>query len=92
MTKKKPRNFDYALAYWKQYVGREVVVVHTTHPDSFQKGVGKYEDVSKGTIVSVFRELGARSGAIVIWYSDHKSFMRTFYPETGSENVHFEIT
>jgi len=92
MIKKKPKNFDYALAYWKQYVGREVVVVHTIYPDTFQKGVGKHENISKGVIVSVYRELGNRNSAITIWYTDHKTFMGSFYPEVENEEVHFEIT
>lgn len=92
MTRKKPKNFDYALAYWKQYVGREVVVVHTIYPDASQKGVPKREEISKGVIVSVYRELGSRNGAIKIWYTDHKTFMWNFYPETSREDVHFEIT
>jgi len=92
MVKKKPKNFDPALAYWKQYVGREVVVVHTISPDAFQKGVGKYKDVSKGVIVSVYRELGYRNGPVIIWYTDHKTFMSSFYPELESDGFHFEIT
>lgn len=92
MTKKKPKNFDYALAYWQQYVGREVVVVRTIHPDAFQKGVGKHEDISKGVIVSVYRELGNRNSPIIIWYTDHKTFMSSFYPEAEDEDVHFEIS
>jgi len=92
MTKKKPKNFDYALAYWKQYVGREVVVVHTIWPDAFQQGVPEGKEISKGTIVSVYRELGKRDGAIIIWYTDHRTFMSSFYPETEDEEVHFEIT
>lgn len=92
MTKKKPKNFDYALAYWQQYVGREVVVVRTIHPDAFQKGVGKHENISRGVIVSVYRELGNRSNPIIIWYTDHRTFMSSFYPEAEDEDVHFEIT
>lgn len=92
MITKKPKNFDYALAYWKQYVGREVVVVRTIYPDAFQKGVPKSEEISKGTIVSVYRELGNKNCPITIWYTDHKTFMSSFYPEAGGERVHFEIT
>lgn len=91
MIKKKPKNFDYALAYWKQFVGREVEVVRTIHPDAFQKGVGKHKDISKGVIVSVYRELDNRNSPIIMWYTDHRTFMSAFYPE-AEDDVHFEIT
>lgn len=92
MIKKKPVDFDYELAYWRQYVGREVVVVRKTYPASFQKGVGMREEIYKGFIASVFRELGKSSNAVIIWFTDHKSFMSSFYPQTTQDEIHFEIT